>query len=338
MKNRILLLKNYLLGKPVFPEKPIELIIESTNKCNLSCIMCPREKMKSPITDIDFKLFKKAIDETRGNLELVDFSFRGEPLLAQNIFEMIAYAKSNNLKTYLQTNATLLDDDKSQKLLKSGLDLLTISLDAQTTETYSKIRKGINFNTVIKNIETFINYKKITKNNTFVILQIIPLKENYHEIDSFLRYWKNKSQVNIARVKPFSSRAGLINNSLYINKKRIARKTSNKRCSRIWRSLTICSNGDVLPCCYDITGKYILGNLNYQRIGDIWNGKRICELRYRHSKADFNNLFPCTNCEILDIPLIEQSVIFILDSYSMHKILAFLNLIQHFFLNENSLP
>jgi len=44
---------------------PTHIDFESTNNCNLRCVMCPREFMKEDKGFMDIDLFKKVIDEGR---------------------------------------------------------------------------------------------------------------------------------------------------------------------------------------------------------------------------------------------------------------------------------
>jgi len=322
LKHRIGLCRDYLLGKEEVSFPPIELIVEATNRCNLNCIMCPREKIKSAPEDIKLPLFRKIVGEASNFLELIDFSFRGEPLMNQNIFEMISYAKSKGIKTYMSTNANLLDKDASMRLLYSGLDLLEISLDAFSEETYTKIRRNGDFNKVINNLEVLLHEKQKIKNNLFVEIGFVPLLENYSQMDNFMSHWKNNPSINAARIKPFSTRAGLISNPLYNDNIPYKTGFSRNRCVRLWRSLSICSDGTVLPCCYDFSGNYKLGDLKHQTIKEIWNGKALIGLRKQHAGLTSVPLELCSRCELLRISTTKQSLTFLCSGLNLRKMLA----------------
>ena len=104
---------------------------------------------------MQFSLFKKIIDETKDYVELVDLDLYGESMLNPDIYKMIKYAKTNGLNTLLNTNATLLNKENSRKLIHSGLDILIISFDGTSKETYELIRREGNF---IKSNEWFIKF------------------------------------------------------------------------------------------------------------------------------------------------------------------------------------
>ena len=55
----------------------------------------------------------------------------------------IKYAKEKGiLETIINTNATNLTIENSNKLIESGLDLIIYSFDGGTKETYEKMRPG----------------------------------------------------------------------------------------------------------------------------------------------------------------------------------------------------
>ena len=58
--------------------------------------------------DMSMKLFRDIIDEVEGQIEAVTFSSRGEPLLNENLPEMLKYCEGKFLGLKLNTNASLL--------------------------------------------------------------------------------------------------------------------------------------------------------------------------------------------------------------------------------------
>ena len=46
-------------------------------------------------------------------------------------------------------------------------------------------------------------------------------------------------------------------------------------------------NGDVVPCCYDLEGNEIMGNLKDNTMEEIWNGEKYKNFRKRLKKSVF---------------------------------------------------
>ncbi len=175
LRNRLGLLGSYLLKKPHVPGGPLTLAIESTAKCNLFCPMCPRENIYFPPKDMDLALFRKIIDEARNFLEFAVPYGVGEPLLNPEIYEMLAYCRHLGVPTGISTNATLLTEEASRRLISSGLDYIIFAFDGATAATYEKYRKGGDFEKVRNNILCFLKVKQAMKSRIFCIVQMVRL-------------------------------------------------------------------------------------------------------------------------------------------------------------------
>ena len=149
------------------------------------------------------KLFNKIIDEVYDYCELAVLHNDGEPLMNAHLADMIKYAKQHNIKTMISTNVTLLNQDLAADLIEAGLDIIIFAIDGSKKETYEKIRKGAQYEKVINNVLGVINKKKeLKRKNPFIIVQLIEMEQNMHEIQQFKKYWSNYP-VKVF-VKPFN--------------------------------------------------------------------------------------------------------------------------------------
>ena len=112
---------------PTFPDR---VYVESTNVCNLDCIMCPTGLHidTRPKGFMEWDLYTAIIDEIAPFAEAVVLHSWGEPLLHSRIIEMIQYAKERDLWVETSTNATKLTEDASRKILDAGLDRIYLSM------------------------------------------------------------------------------------------------------------------------------------------------------------------------------------------------------------------
>jgi MoaA/NifB/PqqE/SkfB family radical SAM enzyme len=88
-------------------------------------------------------------------LPTVFFGGLGEPLFHPNIVEMIAQVKSLGATAELITNGTLLTKNLSKQLIEAGLDMLWVSLDGATSESYADVRLGAVLPEVLSNLRDF---------------------------------------------------------------------------------------------------------------------------------------------------------------------------------------
>ncbi len=105
--------------------------LEPTTECNLACGTCIRHAWSEPggrMSEDTFRLVLEGLRSFRPRPE-VFFGGFGEPLAHPEIFQMIREVKQLETNVELITNGTLLDQDRVEALLDSGLDTLWVSVD-----------------------------------------------------------------------------------------------------------------------------------------------------------------------------------------------------------------
>lgn len=158
------------------------LVIESTSRCNLKCEMCPRNSFKYENGDVDLDSFKKISKYFTPKI-IVNLTGWGEPLLHPKLIEIINIVKKKGAKVGFTTNATLLDNEVSEKLIRSNLDFIDFSIDGGTQDTYEQIRKGAKFYDVIHNIKNFIKIKETSGSKSpSTSITFVMMKKNIHEL------------------------------------------------------------------------------------------------------------------------------------------------------------
>ena len=88
-----------------FIGNPDEVVIEPTTRCNLFCLTCSsmRDQMQRARGDMGIYDFQNMTDELNGKAFRMTFVGSGEPLMNENIFEMIQFAKQRDFKTFMLT-------------------------------------------------------------------------------------------------------------------------------------------------------------------------------------------------------------------------------------------
>lgn len=132
----------------------------------------------------------KALLPVFPELESVNVIGIGEPLLNENIIEMIRLGKKHlpPKGTFsITTNATLIDDRMAKELVSSGLDDIVISVDGATPETFNDIRKKATFTEVMRNIERLNQAKKELKNKLPRLgFEFVAMKRNIQELPALV--------------------------------------------------------------------------------------------------------------------------------------------------------
>ena len=87
--------------------------------CNYRCIFCYQTdksftgRSNGFMGHMNFEMFKRIIDEAQGNVEFVSIASRGEPLMCPDINQMLSYTRGKFLNLKMNTNASVLNEEKS---------------------------------------------------------------------------------------------------------------------------------------------------------------------------------------------------------------------------------
>ncbi len=292
---------NYRTGKLKPAAYPHRMYIESTNHCNLRCIMCPTglRLMNRPQGFMDKALFRRIIDEMAPHVTATTVHIWGEPLLHPDIFEMISYAAQGGLNVELSTNAVLLDEETAVKLLDSGICTVYLCLDGLTKETYEKIRRRADFSTVLRNVERFVELKRqrLSRNrhaNPTVNVQVIDMKPTQAEISEFVRRWK-RDGVDHVNVKAFDSWGNQVDPISRLSKETSSLPAKRYPCPNLWYHVHIYWDGTIVCCDRDFNAAYPLDNVE-QGVMQAWNGDRMARLRQKHISLDLEDVPSCRKC------------------------------------------
>lgn len=102
----------------------------TTNKCNLTCSHCYRDAGEAYQEELNTEEAKTLISQiAKAGFKIMIFS-GGEPLIREDIFELISHANKVGLRPVLGSNGTLINIDIAKKLKEAGAAAVGISLDS----------------------------------------------------------------------------------------------------------------------------------------------------------------------------------------------------------------
>ena len=168
---------------------PLDWIqVEVTTYCNGSCIYCPHTVMRHRWANrhMPMELFCELVPFL-GHTDLVFLQGWGEPLLNNNLFEMLRICKDKGKRVGFTTNGMLLAEDTIRTLIDLNLDIIGISLAGTSAKTHDRIRRGTDFSKVISHLETLGKIKAEKKARApGVHIAYLMLKSNFHELKEIL--------------------------------------------------------------------------------------------------------------------------------------------------------
>jgi len=139
-----------------------KVYIEPTVACNLDCITCFRNAWDQPLGRMSEESFEHILAGLKAMQPIphVYFGGIGEPLFHPRTVDWIRQIKALGTKVELITNGTILNEKKARELLAAGLDVLWISLDGATPESYADVRLGAELEQVVANVRRFAGMRK----------------------------------------------------------------------------------------------------------------------------------------------------------------------------------
>ena len=168
--------------------------------------------------------------------------------------------------------------------------MIDISVDAFSNEVYKKVRVGGNLEITKKNIFRLLEINDKVSHKTKIIISFVEQKENSHEIEKFIAFWKNYS-VDEVLIRRLHTNSG---SNLDENQKKIE-NIKRHACLYPWERVVLTAKGTLNFCPTDWFGKSEVADFSKNSIKDVWSNIFYKDLRQQHLCNDFTNEF-CKKC------------------------------------------
>ena len=167
------------------------MYVECTAACNVSCLdsCCAPETgitktRQAGMLDVD--LFMRVLAEVGPTLERIDFFNYGEAFLHKRAVEMCEIVKREypHIYLYTSTNGGALNEESARRLVRSGIDEVTFSVDGASQDVYATYRQRGRFDHVMKNLRAVMDEKRaLGRDVPFVNWRYILFKWNDNDAE-----------------------------------------------------------------------------------------------------------------------------------------------------------
>ena len=265
------------------------IYIEITNICNLSFSFCGNNKRKKE--QMSLQNFEHIIKEIKDKTSIILLHVTGEPLLHEQLDDILYLCDKNHLKVHLTTNGTLLD--KKIEILKRHecIEKIAVSLHCEQSKedyfekVFSSVDKLSTDIVVIYRIWALIN-GKLDKKSTKIVEKI----KNHYQLSTDIvdKIYQEKN------TKIFMNR--YVDKASLFQWPKWTKTKSDGFCQGLKSQLAILVDGTVIPCCLDSEGKIKLGNIFEQSLDSILENEKSRQVRngFKDNKA-VESL--CQTCE-----------------------------------------
>lgn len=169
------------------PEGPKYLMMKITNRCNSNCAYCSHaySNLEEEKSDINLDLILKTIREA-GEMHVTAASINGgEPLVRQDIDQIIRALVAEHITPVLMTNGLLLPQ-RWEELGEAGLRYIIMSFDSLDAATYNR-QRGADFNAAMAGIDAAAALKAKYQ-DAHIHMTAVLTKNNAKELPSFVEY------------------------------------------------------------------------------------------------------------------------------------------------------
>jgi len=315
---------------------PVIYNIETTNACNMRCVMCPRTTMMTrkietmsqelflkiarqlePLSDDSWSKWQNFVEENykikRNDMsenhfflyvipKVIVLHGYGDPLLDKQMAERVKALTDKNIPSYFSCNPANIDIEKTMNMFENGLGYIKYSIESVDDIRHKQIRgKASNYSESYENIVRLVELKKKHNYKTTVVITMLNLNKAIQQ-EEFQRL--NEAFEGMDVYVYLKSQ----DQQWYEDKNEGTDSIHwQEFCQFPWSSMTIKSNGESAMCVEDFNNEIILGDANSESLYDIWNGKRYRRLRENH--FDLTPNIKCT----------EQCDMNLLGNMNLHK-------------------
>ncbi|OGP71458.1 MAG: hypothetical protein A2Z73_01510 [Deltaproteobacteria bacterium RBG_13_60_28] len=280
-------------GAEIFPKM---VVVNVSYVCNARCIHCVHTIHPSSrkVVGDDFfiaeELFKKLADECGVHQTLIRITGTGEPLLHPQILELVKYAKQQGCRVSMITNGSLLTPEKADFLLDCNIDGIEFSIDAMSKQTYEKVRRGLKFAKLIKNISYLRKARDERKSQINLIASFIEEEGNRHERHLAESFWVPRYFDKI------QFRVWLAYGKMEVTNDRRNLMLEREPCPYPFERINMDSQGEFHLCAFDIDHETNYGNIKDKSVAEIWRSKGIDAVRELLLTRRFDDIPICSRC------------------------------------------
>lgn len=314
----------------ILPMKvPISIDIEASSICCLKCRYCPQSLSNSQKQDInignhgvmDFDLFREIVSQIKEfpqKLKNVRFAGFGEPLLNPNIIEMVDYIREADISDTITifTNGIPLNKEMSRRIANK-VDTILFDIQGNGVEDYIKwCGVKIDYDSLIENIQ----YLHTLNTTGKIFCKTFKSIVQGHEDEFYDRFVDICDEIGIEDLYEIYPEIDYSDMVILEKESTKHEMKASRYCAYPWYQMSIDASGRVTACTLPISKKsdfLYLGNVKDDRLIDIWNGKKLNEIRYR-LLTERSLIEECKNCRYTDLTPQEDRIDHIKEKLVMH--------------------
>jgi len=279
---------------------PFVVTYSLTRRCNLKCRHCYSNGGSEGEHELPWEKANEVVKQIANAGSRIIIFDGGEPLMREDIYELIRFASSLGLITVLGTNGTLITPSVAEKLLDAGLDHCAVSIDGATRGTHEWLRgvegcfeKAVNGAKLVQKAGIPLQINTCLHNrNQHELRDIIRMAEalKADAVQLFLYVKAGRGSQDI--LSPSLSQEAFENVESSIDLRIIGttQQRGSRCCTAADKVCCILNDGTVYPC---MLLPVPLGNVTQVTLSDIWNNSPLIIKMNESKKGKFEGMELC---------------------------------------------
>jgi radical SAM protein with 4Fe4S-binding SPASM domain len=289
--------ERYLTAHETKLHAPVDISLELSSLCNMSCSYCYHaDKKNLPFTQqfLSPKLFKMIVsDAAELGVNSLKFNWRGEPTMSPFFWHMLkhAHGKASGMTfidRILNSNFKFKNNDDMIFDALMHLTKVKVSYDSFDKGVFEKQRHRGDHDLTTANIDKFYNWPG--RDNTLVIQVVRTSLNKDEDFESEMKRWPSA----VLSIRDMVE--GRVEKDLDDIKHKERDYSERQTCIQAHARLIFDWNGEATMCCPDIQQKLKLGNIRDKKVSELFNSAKAKRTRRQLISLKAFSKYPCKDC------------------------------------------
>lgn len=274
---------------------PKVIEVQFHNKCNSNCLICPYKDMNYSYKNMSDELFEKLlneIDETK--LKRIIPYLNNEPFLDINFMNKIKRIRSKfkKIEIEISSNVSMIKEEDIIEMGKLNITELRLSVFGYEKETYNRMMPCLNYEKTFKKLKMIGTRMK--HSNTIISIVMIDNGEINEQEFINMENMCNELGFKFERWGFLDRSDNVAYKSNNIYNEGVSYCEQNRPLER----MHILSDGRVIFCCQDWSHSLVVGNINNNTIGEVWNSEIYNNARNLLYDKEKDSPMICKKCKL----------------------------------------
>jgi radical SAM protein with 4Fe4S-binding SPASM domain len=214
----------------------------------------------------------------------------GDPLLAPDFFDIVGAAADVGIGSIHIETDLLAPEDVIKRLAAAPVDVVSMHVPAFTAQTYAAVMGVDVYVRALDNVRVFLlERQRLGRGTPLLVPTFTKSAANIAEMEQWYDQWNRT--LGTAVITGATTCGGQIPDVAVADMSPPRRRP----CGRLASRMTVLSDGRIVTCDQDVTGRQALGEVGRTPISQIWR-ERFSAVRKDHRSGTYISLPVCNAC------------------------------------------